>query len=168
MLYKYRGIITAFLGLLLLLLPPASFETSIYVGIPFFFAAFFLRIWARLHIGEHSRENELVCNEIIKTGPYRYIKHPLYLSNFMAGTAFALFHAGFSFATLGFCAIYGIFLAILAINENKFLKHAAPQISRPTSHIPSLKNSAINDLPTWFWQIAMMGFIFLRKMLTFF
>jgi protein-S-isoprenylcysteine O-methyltransferase Ste14 len=164
MLYKHRGIITAFFGLLLLLLPPVPFGQNIYVGIPIFLAAFSLRIWARLHIGEHSRGNELVCNEVVKTGPYRYIKHPLYLSNFIAGTAFALFHAGFSLATFGFCTIYGIFLAILAINENRFLKQALPQISRSTPHVSSLKRTAINDIPTWLWQIAMLGFIFLRKM----
>ncbi|MDR2555999.1 MAG: hypothetical protein LBC64_11330 [Fibromonadaceae bacterium] len=160
--YKYRGIITAFLGLLLLLLPPAPFEPSCYFGIPIFLVAFFLRIWARLHIGEHSRGAELVCDEIVKTGPYKYIKHPLYLSNFMAGTAFALFHTGFSFATLGFCAIYGIFLAILAISENRFLKRVAPQTS-PTPHISNPKKAAINDLPTWLWQIVMLVLIFVRK-----
>jgi len=154
MLYKYRGIITAFLGLLLLLLPPAPFEP---IGIPIFLAAFFLRIWARRHIGEHSRGSELVCDEIVKTGPYRYIKHPLYLSNFMAGMAFAIFHAGFSWATFGFCAIYSIFLVILAINENRFLKTAEPQIS----YTP--KKSVIKDLPTWLWQVVLLWLIFLRK-----
>jgi protein-S-isoprenylcysteine O-methyltransferase Ste14 len=163
MLYKYRGIITAFFGFLLLFLPPVPFEPSGYAGVPLFLAAFFLRIWARLHIGEHSRGNELVCNEIVKTGPYKYIKHPLYISNFMAGAAFVLFHAGFSLAMFCFCAIYGVFLAILAINENGFLKHVEPQILCSAPRAPSLKKSIINDFPTWLWQIAMLTLIFLRK-----
>jgi protein-S-isoprenylcysteine O-methyltransferase Ste14 len=77
-----------------------------------------------MHIGEHTRGSELVCPEIVSTGPYKHIKHPLYLSNFMAGAAFALFHAGFSAAALGFCSIYGFFMAILAKNENRFLKES--------------------------------------------
>jgi len=154
MLYKYRGIITAFLGLLLLLLPPAPFSP---IWIPIFLAAFFLRIWARQHIGEHSRGSKLVCDAIVKTGPYRYIKHPLYLSNFMAGVAFAIFHAGFSLAMFGFCAIYGVFLTILAVNENRFLKSAELQVS----YTP--KKSAIKDLPTWIWQVVLLGLVFLRK-----
>jgi len=154
MLYKYRGIITAFLGLLLLLLPPAPFEP---IGVPIFLAALFLRVWARQHIGEHSRGSELACDEIVKTGPYRYIKHPLYLSNFIAGVAFAIFHAGFSLAMVGFCAVYGVFLVILAIKENKFLKSAGAKIS----YTP--KKSVIKDLPTWLWQIALLWIIFLRK-----
>jgi len=155
MLYKCRGIITAFLGLLLLLLPPAPFEP---IGVPIFLAALFLRVWARQHIGEHSRGSELACDEIVKTGPYRYIKHPLYLSNFMAGVAFAIFHVGFSLATWGFCAVYGVFLVILAVNENRFLKSVKPQVSQPP------KKYAIKDLPTWIWQVVLLGLVFLRKM----
>jgi protein-S-isoprenylcysteine O-methyltransferase Ste14 len=149
---------------LVLDLQPAPFELNECAGVPIFFAAFFLRIWARQHIGEHSRGNELACDGVVKTGPYKHIKHPLYLSNFMAGVAFALFHAGLSLATLGFCAIYGFFLVILAINENRFLKHTELQVSHPVSHISSFKKSAIDDLPTWLWQIIMLALIFLRKM----
>jgi protein-S-isoprenylcysteine O-methyltransferase Ste14 len=155
--YRHRGIITAFFGLLLLLLPPASFEVA---GVLFFLAAFFLRIWARMHIGKHSRASEIACPEMVVTGPYKYVKHPLYISNFMAGAAFALFHAGFSFATLGFCAIYGIFLAILAINENKFLENAVAQVK---SHTISFTQSIWSDIPTWLCQAVMLAFIFLRK-----
>ncbi|MCL2284436.1 MAG: hypothetical protein FWC26_14060 [Fibromonadales bacterium] len=153
-LYKNRGIITAFLGVLLLVFPPSPFEC---IGIPFLIAAVFLRIWARMHIGEHSRGSELACPEIVKTGPYKYINHPLYLSNFMAGGALALFHTGFSKETLAFCAIYAIFLTYLAKKENTFLK------SCPMSHVPCPKPSFIKDYPTWLWQIAMLILIVLRK-----
>ena len=152
--YKHRGIITALLGVLLLLLPPASFE---YIGILFLIAAIFLRIWARMHIGEHSRGSELACPEIVKTGPYKYINHPLYLSNFMAGAAFALFHTGFSPETLIFCAVYAIFLIYLAKRETIFLK------SCPISRVQYPKQLFIKDQATWLWQIIMLLLIALRK-----
>ena len=159
--YKYRGLFTALLGVLLLLLPPAPFEFAGYVGIAFFAAAFFLRIWARMHIGEHSRGKELDCPGIVKTGPYRYIKHPLYLSNFMAGTAFAFFHAGFSLGTFGFCGIYGCFLVFLAYNENSYL--ISDSISQAPSPKQSIIKSIISDRFTWLWQIIMVMSIFLIK-----
>jgi len=159
--YKYRGLFTALLGILLLFLPPASFGLAGYVGILLLAAAFFLRIWARMYIGEHSRGSELACSEIVGTGPYRFIKHPLYLSNFMAGVAFALFHAGVSLWALGFCAIYGCFLLFLARKENVFL------ISRPISPASCLKQSIIKSIAsdrfTWLWQIILAFLIFLRK-----
>ncbi|MCL2261104.1 MAG: hypothetical protein FWC15_07110 [Fibromonadales bacterium] len=159
--YKHRGIITALLGVLLLLLPPEPFE---YIGIPFLVAAFFLRIWARMHIGEHSRGSELACPEIVKTGPYKYINHPLYLSNFMAGVAFALFHTGFSMGTLIFCIIYAIFLIYLAKKESYFIA-ASLQLATPRQlrcH-PSKRGEFFKDQATWLWQIAMLLLITLRK-----
>ncbi len=159
--YKYRGLFTALLGILLLLLPPAPFELAGYVGILLLAAAFFLRVWARMYIGGHSRGSELACPEIVRMGPYRFVKHPLYLSNFMAGVAFVLFHAGFSFETLGFCAIYGLFLLFLVRKENDFL------VSRPIPHSSSFKQSItraiVSDRFTWFWQIVIILLIFLRK-----
>ena len=159
--YKFRGIITALLGVLLLCLPPARFGCAVYAGIPIFAAAFFLRVCARMHIGEHTREKKLSCPSLAQTGPYRYIRHPLYLSNFMAGAAFALFHAGFSFGALGFCTVYGVFLAALAHKENKFF------ISCPTSNTVHIKQSVvksiINDRYTWIWQAVVLVIIFLLK-----
>ncbi|MDR1811872.1 MAG: hypothetical protein LBQ87_03520 [Candidatus Fibromonas sp.] len=158
--YKYRGFFTALLCVLLLLLPPASFGFAGWVGIPLFFAACFLRVWARMHIGEHSRGRELACPEIVKTGPYRYIRHPLYLSNFMAGVAFAVFHAGFSFGALWFCGLYGGFLWWLARNENGFLRGAAASQKEQSRGIAL---ALWNDRFTWLWQIIIILLIFLRK-----
>jgi len=156
--YKYRGQLTALLCAGLLLLPSASFGFAGYIGVLLFVLAFFLRVWARMHIGEHSRGSELACPEIVKTGPYRYVKHPLYISNFMAGAAFAFFHAGFSYASLGFCAVYGVFLFFLAYKENDFL--ALCHTSDVTNSKQSIVKSIINDRYTWLWQIAMLVFIF--------
>lgn len=119
-LYKYRGIITGFLAILLLLFP-ASPNFSL-IGILIFLCSVILRIWARMHIGEHSRGYELACPEVVKTGPYKIIKHPLYVSNFLAGVSFTIFHAGFEYYSLIFCIIYAAFLGLLAHNENKFLQ----------------------------------------------
>jgi len=157
LMYKYRGLLTALLCAGLLLLPSVPFGFAGYIGILLFVLAFFLRVWARMHIGEHTRGSELACPEIVKTGPYKYIKHPLYISNFMAGTALAFLHAGFSFWVLGFCAIYGIFLLALAINENKFL-HSKGNSALPSSK-QSIIKSIINDRYTWIWQGVLLVLI---------
>ncbi|MCL2100830.1 MAG: hypothetical protein FWH22_03870 [Fibromonadales bacterium] len=157
MIYKHRGLLTALLGVLLLLLPPAPFE---FIGIPFFIAATFLRVWARMHIGEHSRGAELACPEIAQSGPYKYAKHPLYISNFIAGTSLAIFHAGFSLGTLIFCLVYGIFLSFLARKENLFLKSSPKSpISNPQYPQSSVIKAIINDRFTWLWQVVMLVLI---------
>jgi len=159
--YKNRGIITALLGVLLLLLPPAPFEC---IGTALLAVAIFLRIWARMHIGEHSRGSELACPEISKTGPYKYISHPLYLSNFMAGAAFAIFHAGFSLGTLAFCTVYAMFLIYLAKKESYFIAASLqPATPRQLRCHPSKRGEFLKDQATWFWQITLLLLIALRK-----
>jgi len=156
--YKYRGIITAFLCVLLLFLPPAPFE---FAGIPLFLAACFLRVWARMYIGEHSRGGELACPEVVRTGPYKYVRHPLYISNFIAGAAFAVFHAGFSLGALGFCGVYGSFLCWLAWNENRFLSCVSNTTHKEQAH--GFASALWNDRFTWFWQIVVILFIILLQ-----
>jgi len=161
--YRYRGVITALMGLGLLCLPVGDFCHYFWILI---FMAAFLRIWARMHIGEHSRGDRLDCPALVQTGPYRYVKHPLYLANFMAGVGFAGLHVGVTLRgypyALGFCLVYGIFLLILINNENKFLKNKE---KTPSFTKQSVKQAIINDFATWIWQAIMIILILLRKIL---
>jgi protein-S-isoprenylcysteine O-methyltransferase Ste14 len=165
--YKYRGLITALFGAGLLALPAAEFEFFWLFGFLIFGFAVCLRVWARMYIGEHSRGEELACPELVSEGPYRYIKHPLYVSNFMTGAAFAILHTGWSFTGLGLCGIYGAFLVALAVSEDKFLGHRR---ARPMClpHVPHAQQpiikSIINDRYTWVWQIIILAGIFLQKL----
>ncbi|GHV14857.1 hypothetical protein AGMMS49938_11730 [Fibrobacterales bacterium] len=121
-LYKSRGTIAAVLALVLLAFPPSP-EISV-LALPFFLSAFALRIWARMHIGNHTRAAELACPEIVKTGPYKYFKHPLYLSNALAASAFAFLHLGISPTAFAFIFTYAAFLTILAKKEENFIMRA--------------------------------------------
>ena len=40
-----------------------------------------LRFWAGAHIGSHSNGTTLASGPRARTGPYRFLRHPLYLSN---------------------------------------------------------------------------------------
>ena len=44
-------------------------------------AGIFLRVWAGAHIGDHSNGTGLTAGPRAHTGPYRFLRHPLYLSN---------------------------------------------------------------------------------------
>jgi len=154
-LYKYRGFISAGLAFLLLLSSPAQkFEM---LAIPLFVLSVSLRIWARMYIGMHSRGSELCAPQIIKSGPYSFFKHPLYLSNWLAGASFAILYSGFSEICAIFCLVYLVFLLLLAFKENSFLKEMqpAPQID---TFEPRIIKSILNDRWTWLWQFS---FIFL-------
>ncbi len=58
---------------------PASAALSI-VGLTLQFAGLFFAVWARLHLGRNwsGRISIKVDHELIRTGPYRLIRHPIY------------------------------------------------------------------------------------------
>ena len=45
----------------------------------------FLRIWAISHAGKCTRKGRIKTARLITTGPYAYIRHPIYLGNFLIG-----------------------------------------------------------------------------------
>jgi len=161
-LYKYRGFISAGLAFLLLLSPSAQkFEM---LALPLFVFSASLRIWARMHIGLHSRGTELCAPQIVKSGPYSFFKHPLYLSNWLAGASFAILYSGFSEICLGFCLVYLVFLLLLAFKENSFLKEMQPT---PQIEIyePRIIKSILSDKWTWLFQFFFIFLILVVKTL---
>jgi len=117
-----------------------------------------------MHIGLHSRGTELLAPQIVKNGPYSFFKHPLYLSNWLAGTSFAILHSGFSEICAIFSFVYFLFLLSLALKENSFLKEMqpAPQIC---INEPQIIKSILSDKWTWFWQFSFISLILAEKTL---
>jgi protein-S-isoprenylcysteine O-methyltransferase Ste14 len=80
-LYRLRAVIAVpFFIMLLVFARPSS---SPYVLASFLIlTGLLVRIWSAGYIGKQSRKNEFIADFVITNGPYRYIKHPLYLGNF--------------------------------------------------------------------------------------
>lgn len=79
-LYRYRGIIAVpFFIILVIFSRPSSPRIAPYI---FLATGIVLRVWAAGYIGPASRQNTFAGDYVITNGPYRYVKHPLYLGNF--------------------------------------------------------------------------------------
>ena len=79
-LYKYRAVIAApFFIFLVIFSRPTHLQIF---SIIFMIAGTLLRIWAAGYIGTKSRDNRFTTPHLITSGPYRYLRHPLYLGNF--------------------------------------------------------------------------------------
>jgi len=161
-LYKYRGFISSGFAILLLLSPPT--QKIEMLALPLFVFSVSLRIWARMHIGMHSRGTELLAPQIVKSGPYSFFKHPLYLSNWLAGTSFAILHSGFSEICIIFSLAYFLFLLLLAFRENSFLKEMQPA-TQICINEPQIIKSILSDKWTWFWQFSFISLILAAKTL---
>jgi protein-S-isoprenylcysteine O-methyltransferase Ste14 len=83
-----------------------------------------LAVWARLHLGKYwsGRITLKVDHRVIQTGPYAWVRHPIYsgLSLALLGTAISL---GTVRAFLGFAFILVSFLRKLAVEENWLRSH---------------------------------------------
>ena len=77
-----RRIGISVLGAVVFYLLASPSPAALLMGTPVVFLGEALRTWASGYL----RKNETVC----RSGPYRYIRHPLYLGNFFLGLGFVL------------------------------------------------------------------------------
>jgi protein-S-isoprenylcysteine O-methyltransferase Ste14 len=83
-----------------------------------------LAVWARLHLGKYwsGRITLKVEHRVIQTGPYTWVRHPIY-----SGLILALLGTAISIGTLqaffGFAFIFVSFLRKLTLEENWLRSH---------------------------------------------
>jgi len=95
------------------------------VGLALWVAGLALAVWARLYLGRNwgmpmtRREDP----DLVTTGPYRFIRHPIYTGIIVAmiGTALAISLLGLIVA-----AVVAVFFAFSATREEKFLADQFP------------------------------------------
>lgn len=88
-----------------------SITALFWLGLLFYGIGVLLRYWGILNLGKQFTRKVSIVNEakIIKTGPFRFLRHPLY-----AGLTSAL--VGITFYTgsvIGFIIIFTVFLPLL-------------------------------------------------------
>lgn len=119
LLFRFRGELLAAWGICatILLWPPSGCIWSL----PLLLAGISLRLWARRHIGPHSRGRNLSCPERSVAGPYRFVRHPLYAANLLVilSLALSLAEPGWktAVAMIGPACLY----AALAHAESRFV-----------------------------------------------
>jgi protein-S-isoprenylcysteine O-methyltransferase Ste14 len=125
-------------GVLTLRLWPRSFGPYLF-GLALLVAGLSIAVWARVHLGRNWSGTVSVKegHELIRTGPYAYVRHPIYTGLLAAvlGTAIA---SGTVRAALGFLII----LAALARKlraEEVFMRQTFPgEYPRYSAEVPAL------------------------------
>jgi protein-S-isoprenylcysteine O-methyltransferase Ste14 len=85
-------------------------------------------VWARLTIGTNWSGNVTFKegHELIQSGPYRYVRHPIYSALLLMGLGSALYYAqAFGFALLGFALV--VFVAKMRLEEKLMTEHFGDQ-----------------------------------------
>jgi hypothetical protein len=90
-LFRWRGVIGVVAFGVVFWLARPTFE-SCFLGLPLLFAGLAMRFWASGYIGIAGRVREIGARQRLASGPYRLLRHPLYIGNFLlvAGMLVAL------------------------------------------------------------------------------
>ena len=176
-LYKWRGFILGALAVGLLLVPAAPLEhdegvATTATSAVLLLIGILLRIFARRSIGEHTRGSVHEAPELVTTGAYSLMRHPLYLSNTLIACAAIIFHLGFSWTAIPFGVALLLFECTLALAEDRFLKDLfgeqwALWANRTWAFLPNPAHFRVSeksrsffqslraDTSTWIWIILL-------------
>lgn len=95
-------------------------------SLPVLLGGLSLRVWARRHIGLHTRGKRLEAPYRATGGPYRYLSHPLYLANVLVALGCLGAIGGRIGATLLATLPVALLYVLLARGESAFLAAGNP------------------------------------------
>jgi len=158
--YRYRGWISAIMACILWVGVPLQIH---YLWLLLLIPAVLLRIWARQYIGSHSRGFEWDAPQLVVGGPYRYLHHPLYISNGLMGVSLAFYWGGTQGITFLWSFFWVAWYCLLAFAENRYLQHrwgdSWSQWEGRAAPERTFGQAFRADVWTWIWLGSVFAFI---------
>ncbi len=96
---------------------------TVAVGIPFIVIGELLRIWAVGYAGASTRARTLgAARDLVTTGPYGYVRNPLYLGNFLLSLGVCLVANVYWLVAILIVGYFFQYLPIIALEEAYLLE----------------------------------------------
>ena len=158
---------------------PIWYTTAI--GILFIAIGEFLRIWAVGYAGGSTRATSLgAARDLVTTGPYSYVRNPLYLGNFLLSFGICLIANVLWLIPILIIGYFGQYLPIIAVEEAYLLESCRsvyqmyqeqvprflPQFhpySTPSTHDFSWARAFNSEKRTLTAIVCVIGLIFVRQ-----
>ncbi len=124
-LFRYRVIIAIpFFILLVIFSRPTNYSTAVILCFVYGMA---IRFWAAGYLGGKARGNRFSGEHVIVSGPYKYLKHPLYLGNFFLVLGTILLFNPELWLSAVLISVFIIQYSLIGYAEKAFLKSAPEQ-----------------------------------------
>ena len=154
---------------------------TIVIGVPFVVAGEFLRIWAVGYAGASTRARSLgAARDLVTTGPYRYVRNPLYLGNFLLSLGVCLVANVYWLVAILIAGYFSQYLPIIAVEEAYLLESCGsvyqvyreqvprfmPQLRpypEPSNHDFSFARAIKSEKRTLTAIVSVIGLIFVRQ-----
>ncbi|HEY6365526.1 MAG TPA: isoprenylcysteine carboxylmethyltransferase family protein [Candidatus Binatia bacterium] len=130
--YRGYGQALFFIGLVTYVwyFPPADFFDETWsdtwtdgVGVACLLLGELLRVWAASHAKRCTRWRDIKARVLITTGPYAYIRHPIYVGNFLIGLGMIVLAEAFIFVP-PFLVLFTFYYRTIVSAEETFLKES--------------------------------------------
>ena len=96
---------------------------TVAIGVPFIVIGEFLRIWAVGFAGASTRARSLgAARDLVTTGPYSYVRNPLYLGNFLLSFGVCLVANVYWLVAVLIIGYFSQYLPIIALEETYLLE----------------------------------------------
>lgn len=112
---------------------------SYLVGLAVLIVGLAFSVWARVHLGRNWSGNVTVKegHELIRTGPYRYVRHPIY-TGILTGAIGTAICSGTLRAALGLTVVTAAFIVKLRAEE-RFMRATFPgEYEKYCEEVPAL------------------------------
>ena len=130
---------------------------TVAVGVPFIAIGEFLRIWAVGYAGASTRARTLgAARDLVTTGPYRYVRNPLYLGNFLLSFGVCLVANVYWLVAVLIVGYFSQYLPIIALEETYLLESCGQVYRAYRERVPRFIPIPTH-LPTIFLGHALLG-----------
>lgn len=110
-------------------------------------------------MGPEARKREFNADHIIKNGPYKFLKHPLYIGNFFLVFGVVLLFNPPRWLGFLYMAAFVVMYTLIAVCEREFLK------GKPTKDVSYKFNNLKGEFSTGFVLLVIYAvfFVLLRR-----
>jgi protein-S-isoprenylcysteine O-methyltransferase Ste14 len=114
-----------------------------------------MRLWAAGYIGPEARKSEFNADYVIRNGPYKFLRHPLYVGNFFLVLGVVVLFNPSRWVGITYMITFVIMYTLIAASERQYLK------DKPAKEVPYKFSNLRGEISTLIVLVVVYALCFL-------